>query len=168
MRYLRQSLGLTALGDPIFDDVCENIARVHALFGRAVGNRLQECSVYSLFEGFTALEMSNRYFMPKKEASSAVILELTSDIDPLGNLAQAGGNTYVYTEDNQVYYFERQQGKKDTEHKFVYLIPFNLSALICTLDLWQFHLFSSRLEILSRYRCPLRFFPFARESSSHL
>ncbi|KDR70625.1 hypothetical protein GALMADRAFT_75833 [Galerina marginata CBS 339.88] len=109
IRYIRQSVTLTAFGDAMFDLVGSNIAEVHALFGRIVGaDQLQECSMFANFEGYAAVEMSNRYFTPKNEASGATEIGLTDEIDPQGSLRKAAGAGYVHTDDNQVGYYERQ------------------------------------------------------------
>ena len=105
-----------AFGDPIFDAAeNNNIAEVHALFGRIVGSdHLQACSIYTTFDGMAAVEMSNRYFTPKNEvpdAAARILLE--EDIDPHGNLSTATGNNYVHTAENQVTYFEWQVKNKD-------------------------------------------------------
>ena len=92
-----------------------NIAEVHALFGRVVGNdRLQACAIYTTFDGAAAVEMSNRYFTPKNEVPDAgAAIVLSEDVDPLGSLSRAAGTGYLHTADNQVYYFERQMKNKD-------------------------------------------------------
>ena len=119
IKYLRQSVTLTAFGDPMFDAVGNNIAEVHALFGRIVGSdRLQACSIYTTFDGMAAVEMSNRYFTLKNEVPNAAArIPLEEDIDPHGNLSTAAGNSYVHTAENQVNYFERQVKNKD-DHRY--------------------------------------------------
>lgn len=105
-------------GDSAFDAVGTNIAEVHALFGRIVGaDRLQGCSMYTTFDGTTAVEMSNRYFTPKSEAPDAAAgIVLGEDIDPHGNLRRAAGTGYIHTEENQVCYYERQV-KGEDDHR---------------------------------------------------
>ncbi|KDR79834.1 hypothetical protein GALMADRAFT_62586, partial [Galerina marginata CBS 339.88] len=123
MKYVRQSVTLTGLGSPAFDAVSVNVAEVHTLFGRIVGaDRLQECSIYTTFEGGAAVEMSNRYFTPSKEAESGAARILSEEIDPLGILTQAAGTEYIHTEDNEVCYYERQ-GKNEDNYKFVPIPP---------------------------------------------
>ncbi|KAF8805555.1 hypothetical protein BYT27DRAFT_7224755 [Phlegmacium glaucopus] len=88
IKYIRQSVTLTAFSDSAFDAVGTNIAEVHTLFRRI---------------------MSNRYFTPKSEVPDvAAGIVLGEDIDPHGNLRRAAGTGYVHTADNQVYYFEQQ------------------------------------------------------------
>lgn len=94
------------------------IAEVHAFFGRIVGtDRLQACTMSTTFDGTAAVEMSNRYFTPKKNGPDAAAgILLGEDIDPHGHLTRAAGTGYVHTEDNQVHYYERQV-KSEEDHR---------------------------------------------------
>ena len=65
----------------------------------------------------SALELSNRYFTPRKDMEEDDELVLSADIDPYGYLSQAAGTGLCYTEENAVLYFERQ-GSTDDEYKF--------------------------------------------------
>ena len=65
----------------------------------------------------SALELSNRYFTPRKDIAEDNKLILSADIDPYGYLANAAGTTLCYTEENAVQYFERQ-GTTDDNYKF--------------------------------------------------
>jgi hypothetical protein len=114
LRYLRQSLSLTALGSTIYDKFTENIAAVHGIFGRAVGaNKLQACSIFTSSDDMFDIELANRYFTPKSEARSAQAVELSADIDPHGYLSMAAGSDYVHTQDNNVLYYKRTEAKSD-------------------------------------------------------
>jgi hypothetical protein len=118
LRYLRQSLTLTALDNTMYDKFVENIAVVHGIFGRAVGpNKLQPCSISSTLDDVLVIDMANRYFTPKKDASSALAVDFTADIDPHGYLAMAAGNDYVHTQDNSVLYYKRREAKNDGHHE---------------------------------------------------
>ncbi|KAF8958454.1 hypothetical protein BDZ97DRAFT_2047168 [Flammula alnicola] len=119
-RFLRQSITVTGLKSPTFAKVVENVAEVHALFSRTVGqNQLQECSMIAEDGDDPVLEMSNRYFTPKKDAPQMPSIPLTADIDPHGYLARAGGQSHIHGEDNVVYYYERQKAQDTGDHKFV-------------------------------------------------
>ena len=107
VKYLRQSTTLTAFGNPAFDKPIKNIAAIHAIFKRAVRDNLSENAVYSMFEDFPAINVANRYFTPRSSADSEEIRPLTAEVDPNGYLARAAGSTYVHTEENKVYYFEK-------------------------------------------------------------
>jgi len=119
-RYLRQSLTLTALGRTSFEKILASIARVHTLFDRSIGeNRLQACSIFTTFEDVPAVDMSNRYFTPRTEATISEIMVLGNEIDPQGFLARAAGPNYVHTEENMVYYYEKRQGSQEGGYKYV-------------------------------------------------
>ena len=107
MKYLRQSATLTAFGNPVFDKPIENIATIFAIFKRAVGDRLSESPVCSTYEDFPAIDVANRYFTHRGGADSEDIQPLTTEVDPNGYLAKAAGSTYVHTEENKVYYYEK-------------------------------------------------------------
>ena len=61
----------------------------------------------------SALELSNRYFTPRKDMAEGGELVLSTDIDPYGYLAKAAGTALCYTEENAVLYFERQGSNDD-------------------------------------------------------
>lgn len=107
VKYLRQSATLTAFGNPVFDKPIENIAAIHAIFKRAVGDNMSENAVYSMYEDSLAIDVANRYFTPKVGADCQEIQPVTAEVDPNGYLAKVAGSTYVHTEENKVYYFEK-------------------------------------------------------------
>ena len=106
-KYLRQSATLTAFGNSVFDKPIENIAAIYAIFKRAVGDNISESAVYSMYEDFPAIDVANRYFTPRDGADCEEIRPLTAEVDPNGYLAKVAGSTYVHTEENKVYYFEK-------------------------------------------------------------
>jgi hypothetical protein len=106
-KHLRQSATLTAFGSLVFNKPIENIAAIYALFKRAVGDNISESAVYSTYEDFPAIDVGNRYFTPISGADTEEIRPLTAEVDPYGYLAKAAGTTYVHTEENKVYYYEK-------------------------------------------------------------
>ena len=115
---MRQSVSITGLQSSTFDNIIHTVAETHALFGRAVGTEnLQECEIITSYKGMSALELSNRYFTPRKDMAEDSELVLSADIDPYGSLSKAAGTGLCYTEENAVLYFERQ-GSNDEEYKF--------------------------------------------------
>lgn len=108
MKYIRQSATLTALGSPVFDNFITNIAVVHTIFKRAIGEQLlQDTRQSSDAEYPVTIDVANRYFVPKANALPEDIRSLTAEVDPFGTLAKAAGSAYVHTEENKVYYFEK-------------------------------------------------------------
>ena len=111
MKYLRQGATLTAFGDPVFDNVLANIAVIHTIFRRAIGQHLIEDTPQTPYtEQPATIDVSNRYFIHEADASPEDIRSLTAEVDPFGTLARAAGTTYVHTEENKVYYFEKTCG----------------------------------------------------------
>lgn len=107
VKYLHQSATLTAFGNPVFNKPIKNIAAIYAIFKRAIGDNLSESAFHSTYEEFPAINVVNRYFTPRGGAASEEIQPLTAEVDPNGYLAKAAGSTYVHTEENKVYYFEK-------------------------------------------------------------
>ena len=60
-----------------------------------------------MYEDFPAIDIANWYFMPRDGADCEEIWPLTAEVDPNGYLAKVAGSTYVHTEENKVYYFEK-------------------------------------------------------------
>jgi hypothetical protein len=111
-KYLRQSATLTAFGNPVFEKPIENIAAIYAIFKRAVGDNISESAAYSMYKEYPAIDVANRYFTHRGGADSEEIRPLTAEVDPNGYLAKAAGSTYVHTEENKVYYFEKARNSK--------------------------------------------------------
>ena len=109
VKYLRQSATVTAFGHSIYDGVIANIAIIHSIFRRAVGNCLTEERVNSMFEEWPAIDVANQYFTPKAAARLEDIRPLGIDIDPFGSLNRAASSLFVHTEENKVYYFQRKE-----------------------------------------------------------
>ena len=59
------------------------------------------------YNGHSSIELSNRYFTPKKDALTEDYVSISTDIDPQGLLARAAGSKYVHTEQNAVKYYMR-------------------------------------------------------------
>jgi hypothetical protein len=115
VKYLRQSAVVTAFGHSVYDSLIANIAIVHSIFRRAVGDRLTEECVASMFEEWPAIEVANRYFTPKAIARLEDIRPIGADVDPFGSLHKAASSSFVHTEENKVLYFQRNESaSRDT------------------------------------------------------
>jgi hypothetical protein len=116
VKYIRQSAALTAFGNPVFDKLLANIAVIHTIFRRAIGNQLIEDTAQSPYtEHPVTIDVGNRYFVPKANTLPEDIRSLTAEVDPFGTLAKAAGSAYVHTEENKVYYFERTHSSDSRE-----------------------------------------------------
>jgi hypothetical protein len=101
---------VTAFGHSVYESLIANIATIHSIFRRAVGDRLAEECVNSTFEEWPAIEVANRYFTPKAVARMEDIRPVGTDVDPFGSLHKAAGSSFVHTEENKVLYFQRKDG----------------------------------------------------------
>ena len=119
---MRQSVSITGLQSSIFEKIIHTIAEINAAFDRAVGTeKLEECQIITSYKQMSALEVSNRYFTPRKDIAEGDELTLSADIDPHGYFVNAAGSTLCHTEENTVLYFERQ-GSNDDNYKFCLVI----------------------------------------------
>ena len=108
-KFLRQSVQVTGFGNTSFDRLLENIARIHALFKRAIGPFLNDEAGVSYFKEFAAIDASNRYFNPRTGRNQEVECPITADIDPKGFLKKAAGDLFVHTEEKKVHYYEKHK-----------------------------------------------------------
>jgi hypothetical protein len=99
------------MGNVAFDNAAINLAQIHAIFKRTIGNQLEEDAVHSDFKGYKAIDTSNRYFTPRDGKRDLESVSLGNDVDPHGFLFKAAGNAYVHTEDNKVYYYQKGVNK---------------------------------------------------------
>ncbi len=109
IRFLRQSARITGYGIQSFDNLTVDLARIHAIFKRAIGPQLQDDAGIGQHDGFAAIDASNRYFSLKTGGNIEDERLITDDMDPKGYLRKAAGTTYAHTEDNKVYYFEKYE-----------------------------------------------------------
>ncbi len=107
IKYLRQSISLTGLGTPHFESSIKAILDIYALFSRSVPReKLQQCSFIDRYGTYSGIEMSNRYFSPKKDFPTSKSVPFSSDIDPKGILTRAAGTNFIHAEQNVVSYYE--------------------------------------------------------------
>lgn len=120
VRHLRQSLTLTGFNTSTFQSVSENIGAVHDLFGRFIGKgSLQDLTCVSGFGEYVCIDMSNRYFTPRREETLGEIeIPFTADVDPHGFLGQAAGTGLFHGDDNIVHYYERVFRENDEEYRY--------------------------------------------------
>ena len=112
-KFLRQSVRITGYGNETFDKLLANMARVYAIFKRAVGPQLQDEMGVTEEEGYSAIDASNRYFSLRTETNEVDERSITDEMDPKRYLRKAAGVKYIHTEENKVlvYYFEREEDK---------------------------------------------------------
>jgi hypothetical protein len=107
-RYLRQSVTLTSFGSSSMREVSDSIRAIHNTFLRTLPDNSMEDWSASLFEGYEAIDMGNRYFTHKKEMSTSDAILFKSSVDPNGILQGliALDMEFGHTQENEVQYFE--------------------------------------------------------------
>ena len=108
-KFLKQSVQITGYGNQTFEKLTSDIARVQAIFKRAIGPQLRDELGLSQQDGFTVIDASNRYFSIRTGTHQDDECFITEEIDPRGYLKKAAGTKYVHTEENKVYYFETSE-----------------------------------------------------------
>ena len=104
-KFLRQSLTITGAGTPTFMDMIKSSHEIYQLFHRQfVEGTLQPLSSTN-HAAHIALDMTNRYFTPKRDAPGTPHLPFTNAVDPYGILEKMVGSDYVHAEESEVYYY---------------------------------------------------------------
>ena len=104
--YLRQSMMLTGLSSPKFMDTITSIHAIQDMFQQQAVDGNMDAWVPSSFQGHPSVDVSNRYFTPSQHALQERHISFSTAIDPDNILAQAMGEEFVHTEDNEVEYYE--------------------------------------------------------------
>jgi hypothetical protein len=107
-KYLRQGLSITGLGTPTFEDAISSAQEIYELFERQFSEGTLENWTPSKFRGQLALDMSNRYFTPKKDAGGMEHIPFDRLVDPCGILEEMALSGYIHGEENIVQYFTRE------------------------------------------------------------
>ena len=97
-----------------FENATDNMARIFAIFKRAVGPQLQDDVGAPQEDGFTAINASNRYFTARKGENQEGECLITDNMDPKGYLRRAAGMTYIHIVEKKVYYFKLLQDETGT------------------------------------------------------
>ncbi|KDR70302.1 hypothetical protein GALMADRAFT_76349, partial [Galerina marginata CBS 339.88] len=96
------------LGSDKFDQAIQNVQEIHQIFGRNLPQGALEDWNSTTFEGYMAIDMNNRFFTIRKQATIEEIVPFSSVVDPHGILegAISKDNQFVHTIENKVEYYE--------------------------------------------------------------
>jgi hypothetical protein len=111
---LRQGLSITGLGSLTFDEAVESAYGLYHRFERQFTEGSLEKWTKSTYQGHSALDISNRYLTPKRDAPAAEHIPFPTSVDPQGILEEMAKSDYVHSEDNEVYYYSYNI---DEDHK---------------------------------------------------
>lgn len=104
-RFLKQGLMLTGAGTPTFDDAIKSAHDIYSQFYRSFAEGKIENWNTSTYSEYHALDISNRYLTPRKDAPSMVHIPFPKSVDPYGYLEGLVGTDYVHGEENEVKYY---------------------------------------------------------------
>ncbi len=110
--YLWQSMMLTGLSSPKFNDAIMSMRAIEDIFRRQALDGNMDLWVPSAFQGHPSIDVGNRYFTPWQHALQDRQISFSPTVDPDSILSEAMGEEFVHTEDNEVEYYEaRKEGR---------------------------------------------------------
>ena len=110
IKYMRQSVRITGLDQPIFAKMIKTIAGVQNMFARRVDkNNINEWAP-SAYKSYQEIEVYNRYFTYRNDDPQGLSVLLGRHVDPTGKLATMAGNDLFHSDDNVVLYRTKPSG----------------------------------------------------------
>ncbi|CAA7267778.1 unnamed protein product [Cyclocybe aegerita] len=127
--YFCQSAALTGFGSESFADAIRCIEEIHNIFARHFPEESLELWNASSSAGYLTIDMANRYFTPRSQASPDQIISSFA-IDPDGILAACTTDgTLVHTKDNSVEYYEHYQEGEKQQYEAIDPIKFRIGDI---------------------------------------
>lgn len=106
-QYMRQSVMLTGLSSPIFDEVIASVYEIQDMFRRtAVIDGTMEGWTPSVFQNHISFDVGNRYFTRRQYALQDQEIAFNPSVDPHNILSEAMDDQLVHVEENHVEYYE--------------------------------------------------------------
>ncbi|KAK7037367.1 hypothetical protein VNI00_011117 [Paramarasmius palmivorus] len=106
-RHVQQRVLLTGLDSPTFAEAMQGLARIDGVLRQAIREDHPR-ALLGETEGYTTVEIANRYFTSKKVTREEHHVNFTKEVDPKGILNDLRGEAFVHTQDNVVEYYQRQ------------------------------------------------------------
>ena len=114
--YIRQSVMLTDLSSPKFDDALASTHAIEDIFKQIVADGIMEPWVPSTFQGHVSIDIANRYFTPRQQAlQHDHQVPFSMVVDPDRILSMAMGDEFIHTEENEVEYYEARKEARGTK-----------------------------------------------------
>lgn len=114
-QYMRQSVMLTGLSSPKFDEAIASVYAIQGMFKQTSVNRSMEEWTPSLFQEHLSIDVGNRYFTPRQFALQDQEVAFDASVDPDNILSQGMGDQLVHVEENHVEYYEARKEKGGTK-----------------------------------------------------
>jgi hypothetical protein len=102
---MRQSVKLTGLGTPLFQDCVDNIQRLSQILSRQVPEGNMDLFQHSDFLDHPAVDIGTRYFTSRRDDPMGPSAPFDDSVDPKGILASIVDGNYFYGSDNIVLYY---------------------------------------------------------------
>jgi len=114
--YMRQSIMLTGLSLPKFNDALASTHAIEDVFRQQMEDGTMEAWAPSNFQGHPSIDIGNRYFTPRQQAIQYDRqVSFSAVVDPDRILSMAMGNDFIHTEDNEVEYYEARKDARGTK-----------------------------------------------------
>ncbi|PBK59613.1 hypothetical protein ARMSODRAFT_1027244 [Armillaria solidipes] len=121
--YLRQGISITGYGSLTFGRAIEAVSSIYTLFSRDIGERnMANVECIGMHQGFQSLSSSNCYLTRRDQADDLAEVLIPPAMDPHRHLEEAAGEKYVYTDDNEIFCYERKI-MDSGEREFVDISP---------------------------------------------
>jgi hypothetical protein len=106
---MRQSVMLTGLSSPKFEEAITSIYQIQDMFRRTAIEGTMEEWTPSVFQEHLSIDIGNRYFTPRQYALQDRQIPFRACVDPDNILSDAMGDKFVHIEENDVEYYEAYQ-----------------------------------------------------------
>src|SRR6266700_5101547 len=103
---MRQSVMMTGLSSPKFDEAIASVYEIQYMFKRTRMDGTMEEWTPSLFQGHLSIDVGNRYFTPRKYVLQDQQIAFSASVDPHNVLSEAMGDHLVHVEENHTEYYE--------------------------------------------------------------
>jgi hypothetical protein len=103
---------LTGFGSDRMKKAIENIHYIHGIFCQKFMQGELEAWTPGRFGQFEAIDVSNRYFTPRRDMNGEAPIQFSHDIDPENILRNALSNDFVHIQENVVEYYEAVEKEK--------------------------------------------------------
>ncbi|KAH7905812.1 hypothetical protein BJ138DRAFT_1017203 [Hygrophoropsis aurantiaca] len=114
VRHIRQHVTVTGLGQKAFDQAVSNLYGIHTMLARQVPPGALESWQPSEYRGYTALDIQNRYFTPRKFANGQAKIAFDKLCDDNHYLEDSSTPELYHTYDNHVDYYAAAEAGAQT------------------------------------------------------
>jgi hypothetical protein len=104
-KFIRQSLSITGAGTPTFDEAMKAAQEIYVQYHRQFPDGKLEVWSAASYAGHHAIDVSNRYFTPRRDAPEMEHIPFGEAVDPHGILEDMAKAGYVHGEENCVQYY---------------------------------------------------------------